>query len=158
MGVKKEIRFSIDAATEDNRQLIGKLSNFRPHERNRIILDVLVAYFVKGNVGRTHAACITSDDKEMLEYELDKLKSRMEKVESILFNRPEQANKNKEHGISDPGTLQNEYTQQEFITRHSRQEQQANTLDIREEHAEDRADFDIPEEVMAMITSLQDSQ
>ena len=34
MGDKKEIRFAIDATSEDNRRLVSALENYRPHERN----------------------------------------------------------------------------------------------------------------------------
>ena len=55
MGDKKEIRFAIDATSEDNRRLVSALEKYRPHERNKLIIDVLISHFVYGGIASGEA-------------------------------------------------------------------------------------------------------
>lgn len=192
MGDKKEIRFAIDATSEDNRRLVSALEKYRPHERNKLIIDVLISYFVYGGIASGEAgirAYIRPDKVVELETELQKLQSRVDKVEHFLFNSPgnypadatgvqsqqkpktAQAVKQEEREITGTERVEDirqpkEYMQQEFMmSPRSRREDGNDLHDSEPDMTEnDTGEMqapqyqDIPDEVMAMITALQDSQ
>ena len=192
MGDKKEIRFAIDATSEDNRRLVSALEKYRPHERNKLIIDVLISHFVYGGIASGEAgirAYIGPDKVVELETELQKLQSRVDKVEHFLFissgnypadatgvqsqQKPKtaQAVKQEEREITGTERVEDirqpkEYMQQEFmISPRSRREDENALHDSEPDTTENDTGEtqapqyqDIPDEVMAMITALQDSQ
>lgn len=192
MGDKKEIRFAIDATSEDNRRLVSALEKYRPHERNKLIIDVLISHFVYGGMASGEAgirADIGSDKVVELETELQKLQNRVDKVEHFLFNssgnypadatgvqsqqKPKTAQAVKQEELEITGTERvedirqpKEYMQQEFMmSPRSRREDGNDLHDSEPDMTEnDTGEMqapqyqDIPDEVMAMITALQDSQ
>ncbi len=192
MGDKKEIRFAIDATSEDNRRLVSALEKYRPHERNKLIIDVLISHFVYGGMASGEAgirADIGSDKVVELETELQKLQNRVDKVEYFLFNssgnypadvtgvqsqqkpKTAQAVKQEEREITGTERVEDirqpkEYMQQEFMISPRSRREDGNALHDSEPDMTDNdtgetqaAQYqDIPDEVMAMITALQDSQ
>lgn len=192
MGDKKEIRFAIDATSEDNRRLVSALEKYRPHERNKLIIDVLISHFVYGGIASGEAgirAYIGPDKVVELETELQKLQSRVDKVEHFLFNssgnypaaatgvqsqqKPKTAQvvKQEEREITGTERVEDirqpkEYMQQEFMMSPRSRREDGNALHDSEpdttenDTGETQAPQyqDIPDEVMAMITALQDSQ
>lgn len=192
MGDKKEIRFAIDATSEDNRRLVSALEKYRPHERNKLIIDVLISHFVYGGIASGEAgirAYIGPDKVVELETELQKLQSRVDKVEHFLFissgnypadatgvqsqQKPKtaQAVKQEEREITGTERVEDirqpkEYMQQEFMMSPRSRREDENALHDSEpdttenDTGETQAPQyqDIPDEVMAMITALQDSQ
>ncbi|GEM_PF-4109037 len=192
MGDKKEIRFAIDATSEDNRRLVSALEKYRPHERNKLIIDVLISHFVYGGIASGEAgirAYIGPDKVVELETELQKLQSRVDKVEHFLFNssgnypadatgvqsqqkpKTAQAVKQEEREITGTERVEDirqpkEYMQQEFMMSPRSRREDGNALhDSKPDTTENDTGEtqapqyqDIPDEVMAMITALQDSQ
>lgn len=192
MGDKKEIRFAIDATSEDNRRLVSALEKYRPHERNKLIIDVLISHFVYGGIASGEAgirAYIGPDKMVELETEIQKLQSRVDKVEHFLFNssgnytadvtgvqsqqKPKmaQAVKQEEREITGTERVEDirqpkEYMQQEFMMSPRSRREDGNALHDSEPNTTENDTGetqapqyqDIPDEVMAMITALQDSQ
>lgn len=192
MGDKKEIRFAIDATSEDNRRLVSALEKYRPHERNKLIIDVLISHFVYGGIASGEAgirAYIGPDKMVELETEIQKLQSRVDKVEHFLFNssgnytadvtgvqsqqkpKTAQAVKQEEREITGTERVEDirqpkEYMQQEFMMSPRSRREDGNALHDSEPNTTENDTGetqapqyqDIPDEVMAMITALQDSQ
>ena len=180
MGDKKE------------RRLVSALEKYRPHERNKLIIDVLISHFVYGGIASGEAgirAYIGPDKVVELETELQKLQSRVDKVEHFLFNssgnypadatgvqsqqKPKTAQvvKQEEREITGTERVEDirqpkEYMQQEFMMSPRSRREDGNALHDSEpdttenDTGETQAPQyqDIPDEVMAMITALQDSQ
>lgn len=192
MGDKKEIRFAIDATSEDNRRLVSALEKYRPHERNKLIIDVLISHFVYGGIASGEAgirAYIGPDKVVELETELQKLQSRVDKLEHFLFNssgnypadatevqsqqkpKTAQAVKQEEREITGTERVEDirqpkENMQQEFMMSPRSRREDRNALHDSEpdttvndtEEIQAPQYQDIPDEVMAMITALQNSQ
>lgn len=192
MGDKKEIRFAIDATSEDNRRLVSALEKYRPHERNKLIIDVLISHFVYGGIASGEAgirAYIEPDKVVELETELQKLQSRVDKLEHFLFNssgnypadatevqsqqkpKTAQAVKQEEREITGTERVEDirqpkENMQQEFMMSPRSRREDRNALHDSEpdttvndtEEIQAPQYQDIPDEVMAMITALQNSQ
>lgn len=182
MSDKKEIRFVIDAAIPANRQLLEALGQYRAHERNKLILDVLISHFtgIKVRDNEPHRT-IQPDNRVVTE--IEQLKKRIDKIEAFLFNsvsgelvQNESEKENMQHvqqlQVEKPANMTQEEKHEDKTVENvdAKQAQSSGIMTqnlsdfilqpgiAQDEAFEEDIAAEIPDDVMNMIMSLQSSQ
>lgn len=164
MGEKKEIRFTIDTTTPGNRQLIAALSKYRPHDRNKLILDVLISHFVTGGIAAGEEIITSRTEKggklSEIDQEIEQLKERVDKIEIFLFSSQSESVPARQ------AMRESQNTEAVMPEKHSKEEKASEEMPLQDqlqmnrqssEETVENVAADIPEDVMNMIMALQNS-
>lgn len=162
MGEKKEIRFTIDTTTPGNRQLIAALSKYRPHDRNKLILDVLISHFVTGGIAAEEAVITSRTEKDgklsEIDQEIEQLKERVDKIEFFLFSsQSEPARQAMRESQNTEAVMPKKHSKEETVSEEMPLQDQLQMNRQSSEETVENVAVDIPEDVMNMITALQNS-